>query len=342
MIFFFCIVAALSLGLIYIIKPFFYPIFWAAVLSTIFYPVYSGLLGVTRFPNISAFIAVLITLVILFIPLSLLATLIFHQSVALYDRILSGQWEINIQNIADWLQNTPAAPYVETIKNEWTTFATNTTKAVAVFLFNNIKDLTQNSIQFIFFLFVALYALFFFFRDGERLLKRLQHLSPLGDNHEIMLYRRFTSAARATLKGSFIISGIQAIIAGFLFWATGVEGAVVWSVITFIFALIPGIGAFIVWLPIGITMLLLGHLWQGVAILIVGSLLISTIDNLLRPQLVGKDIQIHPLIIFFSTLGGIFVFGVSGIIIGPILASLYLAIISIYDHSYLEELKNNR
>lgn len=340
-IFFFSLVAFFLLAFLYLIRPFFYPIFWAAIIAIMFYPVYMGLNAVLKLPTISALLSVIIALVFIFVPLSIIILLLFNQSIALYQSIVSGHWSFNIQGIADWVQNTPIAPYIESIQDEWTVYASNATKTLALFVFNNIKSITQNSVHFIFLLFITLYTLFFFFRDGKKMLERLQHLSPLGDHHETVLYERFTSTARATLKSTFIVGGIQGTLGGILFWLTGVEGALMWGVIMMLLSLIPGIGAFLVWLPAGIIMLVTGHLWQGVTILLFGALVISTIDNLLRPPLIGKDVQIHPLIVLFSTLGGIFLFGISGFVIGPVLASLCLAIISIYDHYYLRELKHN-
>ncbi len=167
------------------------------------------------------------------------------------------------------------------------------------------------------------------------------HLSPLGDQYEQMLYQRFTSTARATLKGTLIIGGIQGVLGGLLFYFTGVEGAFVWGVIMTILSIIPAVGSFLVWFPAGIIMIATGNIGAGITILLVGAIIISNIDNVLRPPLVGKDTQMHPLFILFSTLGGIMLFGVSGFIIGPVLMALFLAVVSIYDHYYKTELDRN-
>jgi predicted PurR-regulated permease PerM len=341
-VFFFSLVFILLFAFLYLMQPFFYPVFWAAILAIMFYPVYNGLRNITKMPGISSILSILIVIVSIFLPLSLIITLILHQSFTLYQSVASGDWFlIRVQGVADWLENTPIAPYIESITDNWAATAADATKAITIFLFNNLKSITQNSVSFIFMLFLTLYTLFFFFRDGERLLKRLQHLSPLGDSHERALYDQFTSTARATLKSTFIVGGIQGILGGILFWITGVEGAVIWAVIMFLLSLVPGLGTFLVWLPVGVIMLVIGNVWQGITILLVGALVISTIDNLLRPPLVGKDIQMPPLLVLFSTLGGIVLFGISGFVIGPVVTSLFLAIISIYDSYYLRELKQN-
>ncbi len=107
-----------------------------------------------------------------------------------------------------------------------------------------------------------------------------------------------------------------------------------------IIAIIPAVGTSIILAPTGIIMLALGHGWEGI-LLIVGAVLISVLDNLIRPPLVGKDTQMHPLVVFFATLGGIILFGISGFVIGPTIAALYISIMSIYEHYYRKELQNN-
>jgi len=190
-------------------------------------------------------------------------------------------------------------------------------------------------------LFIMFYTLFFFLRDGKKILEHLMHLSPLGNKYETMLYEKFTSTSRATLKGTFLVGCVQGTLGGLLFLAVGIPGALIWGLMMVALSIVPAVGCSIIWLPTGIIMLLMGNIWQGITILLFGTLVISNIDNLIRPPLVGKDIQMHPLLVLFSTLGGIFIFGISGFIIGPVIAALFTSVISIYDHYYRNELSNN-
>ncbi|MBT4120427.1 MAG: AI-2E family transporter [Candidatus Magasanikbacteria bacterium] len=339
--FFFGLIIILTISILYIFKPFIYPIFWAAVIAMMFYPIFSWLNRYMKAPNLSAFIVLILVIVTIFLPLVLLSSLLVNESVDLYQSV--SKWDLSdqVQDVSIWVEKTSFAPYIEKAQTEWANYAANTAKSVSVFLFNNIKSVTQNSLRFIFMMFIMLYTLFYFLKDGEKMLKRLMHLSPLGDKYEKMLYEKFRSASRATLKGTFIIGSIQGILGGILFWATGIEGAFIWGIIMVALSIIPAIGSVIIWFPAGIIMLIIGNIWQGVVILVIGTLVISMIDNLLRPPMVGKDIQMHPLLVLFSTLGGILIFGISGFIIGPILAALFVAIMTIYDHHYRNELQNN-
>lgn len=283
----------------------------------------------------------LLVLVLLIIPLGAVVALLINQSIQLYEIVSTRNLNQDILGLFYRLSDTPLHPYAVRAQIEWPQHIASISRQASLFTLNTLKSITQNSAHFLFMFFLMMYTLYYFFKDGERILKRVMHLSPLGDKYETMLYTRFTSVARATLKGTLLIGGIQGFLGGVLFWVTGIPSALIWGVIMTLSCFIPAVGSFVVWLPAGLIMLALGNTWQGVTILVVGSSVISVIDNVLRPPLIGKDIEMHPLLVLFSTLGGIFIFGISGFIIGPIIAALYLAVMTIYDHHYRTELAHN-
>lgn len=327
---------------LFIFRPFLYPMFWAAILAISFYPLFLRLEKYIKNRSASAGITVLLVLAVVVLPLLLIAALLVNQSSALYTKVTNSGTFLSVEDVRTSIENLPfIGNYMDKIQAEGPEFAKKTAQTVSSFLFQNFKALTQYSLRFFFLFFIMLYTLFFFLRDGKRMLNRLMHLSPLGDEYEEMLYKRFTSTARATLKGTLIIGVVQGTLGGILFALTGVQGALIWGVLMTILSIIPGVGAGLIWLPTGVIMLALGHTGQGLTILLVGFFVISLIDNLLRPPLVGRDTQMHPLLILFSTLGGIAAFGISGFVIGPVVTALFLAIISIYDHYYKRELANN-
>ncbi len=340
--FFIGLLVILTLTILYIFGPFLYPIFWAAIIAVMFHPLYEKMVVRMKNKSLASFSIILLVLLLLIIPLAIVVTLLIAQSFDLYTNISSRDLEADINALFRQLDSTAFHPFVERARTDWPQHISSFGKQASLFTFNSLKSITQNSLNFLFMFFLMLYTLFYFFKDGGRMLRRIMHLSPIGDVYEEMLYSRFTSVARATLKGTLIIGGIQGFLGGLLFWITGIEGALIWGVIMTMFSVIPAVGSFVIWLPAGIIMLALGNTWQGVTILLVGSCIISVIDNLLRPPLIGKDIEMHPLLVLFSTLGGIFIFGISGFIIGPIIAALYIAVMSIYDHHYKTELAHNK
>lgn len=328
---------------LYIIKPFFYPIFWAMIIAGIFYPVFKKIKSKVKYANLSSLITILIVLVIIIIPVALLSSLIVKESLDLFTSLSNNQSPIvnTVKGVTGWVKNNPITHKLNINEQQVTAKFTDIAKTVTDIIFTAAKNLTQNSLTFLIMFIIMIYALFFFLKDGEKMLKKLAHISPLGDAHEIIMYKKFTSTVRAVLKGTLIVGAIQGFMGGILFYITGIEGALVLGIMMIMFSIIPALGSYIIWLPTGLTMLIMGNTWQGLLILIVGMLLISTIDNLLKPVLVGKDTQMHPLLILFSTLGGLLIFGISGFIIGPIVTALLLSLWEMYEQFYREELSND-
>jgi predicted PurR-regulated permease PerM len=332
-----------TVGFLSTVKVFAYPIFWAMVIAAIFYPAYNWMNKKLKHPDLSSTITLVAVFLVIVIPFSVIGTLVIKQSVDLYTSINGNRGQIiqTVQNATHWIKNNPLTKQLNFDDSFWIEKFSQLTQKVTTFLIDSATSFTQDSVTFVVMFIIMFYTLFFFLRDGEKFLRKLMHLCPLGDRYEQKLYDRFTSTARATIKGNLILGAIQGGLGVLLFSLTGVPGALIWGIIMMLFCIIPGLGSFIVWFPTGLITLLAGNTWQGITILLVGALLISTIDNFLRPILVGRDIQMHPLLVLFSTLGGIVVFGASGFIIGPIIAALFMAFWDMYEEYYRDELNHN-
>ncbi|MFA7245135.1 MAG: AI-2E family transporter [Candidatus Magasanikbacteria bacterium] len=340
-IFFFGLIGILTLGVLYLFAPFFYPIFWAAVLAVIFYPLYKWFLKLFKKEGISAGVSASIVFLMLISVVSILSFLLVNQSISLYNDVSSsGVFQNSTNNFSSWLEKTPLSPYFTELKNNWTSYINDFTKNLSVWIVNFVKDGTTVSIIFVFKIFIMFYTLYYFFKDGKRLLIWLEKISPLGNKYEVSLYDRFTSTVRATLKSTLFVGTIQGTLGGFIFWLTGIKGAFVWGVIMVIIAIIPAVGPSLVLGIAAIIMLVVGNIWQAI-VLAIATVVISFVDNLIRPAFIGKDIQMHPLLVFFSILGGLALFGASGFVIGPVIAALYLSVIAIYESYYKKELKDN-
>jgi predicted PurR-regulated permease PerM len=327
-ILFFISLTFITVLFLYLLRPFFYPIFWAAVFASLFRPLYTRLARKAGSPNLAAAITLLAIVVIILLPLTLIGTLLVNESFHIYTSLSGDHSPIRefVDGIPDLIMKNPYVKRLHIdeamLASKFSDFARDITN----FIFNSFKGMTQNTVMFAAMFLVMLYALFFFIRDGEWFLQKAAHLFPLGEKREQMIYERFTSAARATLKGTLIIAFLQGSLGGLLFFAVGIEGALIWWVLMVFLAVIPGVGCSIVWFPAGLVMLFTSHIWEGVTIFIVGVFVISSVDNFLRPILVGRDIQMHPLLILFSTLGGIALFGFSGVVIGPIITALLFSL----------------
>ena len=339
---FFTILIAITFGFGYLLKPFFYPIFWAAVLASVFYPLYLRLNKMLEMPRLSSALMMMFVLLIIVIPVIAVGGLIIKEAVGIYGQLQNNSNEIVVQAQKTFnnIQHMPLLREMHIDESVWIEKFSEAAKAITSFIFDSLKIITQNSIVFILMFVLMMYTLFFFFKDGARFLEKAMHLIPLGNKHEKILYNKFSAASRAALMGSLIVGGVQGTLGGLMFAALGIEGAAIWGIIMVCLSVVP-IGPSVVWFPTGIILLINGQIWQGVILLLFGLLVISTIDNLLRPIVVGRKINLHPLLILFSTLGGILAFGFTGFLIGPILTALVVSMWEIYDEHYKEDLLSN-
>jgi predicted PurR-regulated permease PerM len=205
------------------------------------------------------------------------------------------------------------------------------------FLVGSLADLTRGTLGFFLQLFIVLYAMFFFLVDGRSILDRILYYVPLSSVDEERLLEKFVSVARATLKGSILIGIIQGGLAGAAFWLVGVPGAAFWGTVTIVAAIIPAIGAGLIWLPMVIYLVVTGHATAGMVLLLWSLVVVSTIDNFLRPRFVGRDTRMSDLLILLSTLGGLFLFGPVGFIVGPIVAALFVTVWHLYGESFHDQ-----
>lgn len=340
---FFALLVLVTIGFFILFRPFFYPIFWAAVIASIFYPLYRRLVKMIKSPALSSTLIMVLVFIIIVIPLTMVGGLVIRESISLYNYFDNNSVQIGqgVQNTLTWLQNHNYAQKLGIDQNVWIQKFSEFTKFISAYIFNSLKDLTQNSITFFVMFVLMFYTLYFFLKDGSKFLKLIMHLCPLGDRYEKILYEKFSSTALATIKSSLLVGAIQGTLGAILFYIVDIPGALIWGLLMTALCVLP-IGSGFIWMPAGIILLITGQIWQGLLVLLVGTLVISTIDNLLRPVLIGKETAMHPVLILFSTLGGIAFFGLTGFLIGPIITSLLVAFWGMYDQHYKQELDNNK
>lgn len=339
--FFFLLLLIVGVVVFFIFQPFLTAIVAAAILSTVFKKTYFTLEKWTHgSKGISSFLTCLLVVFIVVTPVFLVLSLAIGEANNLY-HILSQESSLETM-IHRVVTVAHSVPYLSIF------FDTQTLDQARIL--SDIKQFSQNALgllqaayqgitSFLFWVFVMFFSLFYFLIDGKHILKYLMDLSPLRNEHDQLLMKKFVSISRGTLKGTIVIGALQGLLSGVTFWIAGIPSPAIWGMVMMICSIIPMIGSGLVWIPAGIIMLLFGNIWQGVFIFAVGFGVISVIDNVLRPKLVGKDTQMHPLLILFATLGGISVFGLSGFIIGPIIVSLFLALGEIYMIEFRTQLK---
>jgi predicted PurR-regulated permease PerM len=238
-------------------------------------------------------------------------------------------------NAHDWLvQQFPSLARYVPDQQEIAAHVAKVAQAAGAFLVAGATQLTAGTAAFLLNLFVMLYAMFFFLRDGHAILKKIFYYIPLDHEDEIRLLERLTSVTRATIKGTLVIGVIQGALAGIGFWAAGLDGAAFWGTIMIALSVVPGIGAALIWVPAVIYLFIVGETWTATLLGIWCAAVVGTIDNLLRPRLVGKDAKMPDLLILIGTLGGLFLFGPIGFIIGPLVCGIFLTVWDIYGATF--------
>ncbi len=202
--------------------------------------------------------------------------------------------------------------------------------AIGQFVLTQFSGAAAGAAGFLLQLFVALYAMFFFLLGGRKLFEDLMYFLPVAPEARDQLIDRFALSAKAVIKGTFLIGLIQGALGGIALWAAGIPGAIFWAAVMAVLSVLPGVGTTLVWIPVAIYLFATGSTVTGVLYVLWNAGVVGSIDNVLRPRLVGKDIQLPDLMILLGTLGGLKIFGAAGLVVGPIVAALFVTIWQIY------------
>ena len=336
------LVLAVSLLFLAVAWPFLKPLLLGAMLAGLCRPLYDWMARLVRGRGS---LAAILTLLILFIlvagPISAFVGIVVAQALNVSDQAIPWVQQHfgagSTFNTHDWLvARFPAlAPYVPE-QAQIIEGVGRVAKAAGAFLVASATQFTTGTATFLLNLFVMLYAMFFFFRDGKKIVGKIFYYMPLSHVDEMLLLERLTSVTRATIKGTLVIGIIQGALAGLGFWVAGIDGSAFWGTIMAVLSIVPGIGAALVWVPAVIYLYIVGETLTATLLLAWCTAVVGTIDNILRPMLVGKDAKMPDLLILIGTLGGLFLFGPIGFIVGPIVCGLFLTIWEIYGATFKE------
>jgi predicted PurR-regulated permease PerM len=284
----------------------------------------------------------LLLFVVVLIPLMLWVGLIVGQAIDVGQAVTP--WvKQNLEQpdrLTAYLQHLPFYEHIEPYRELILEKAGQLVGTISNWIVTGLSQATLGTANFLFMTFIFLYTMYFFQIDGARLIKKILYYLPLNSNDENLMLNKFTSVTRATLKGSMMIGILQGGLAGGAFAVAGIDNAVFWGTVMAVLSVIPSVGSALVWLPAAIILIMQDSVTAGVGLMVFCGLIVGSLDNFLRPILVGKDTKMHELMIFFGTLGGILMFGIAGIFIGPLIASLFITIWELYGiafNAYLPE-----
>lgn len=338
---FFVLVALTTLAFLALIASFLMPVFWAAVLATVFFPLqrrYVAWLGGRR--SLAALATMLTIIGLVVAPLFLVGVAVSREAVYLHDQITSGA--IDLQAPLRFFQRIAplASDYLAGFGIEVEGLAQRlSTSAIAVsqFIASRALGIGQDVLRITALFFLMLYILFFFLRDGSQLVATLIRVLPLGHGRKRRLLGKFADVSLATIKGTLVVGAVQGAIGAILFGAVGIPAPVFWGTLMAVFSVLPAVGPGLIWLPAAVILLSLGHIVRGIILIAAGVLVIGLVDNVLRPLLVGRDTQMPDYLVLLATLGGLAVFGVSGFVIGPVIAAFFLVVWEMFAQEHAEQ-----
>jgi predicted PurR-regulated permease PerM len=310
-----------------VVRRFILPTLLAAITAGIFWRPRTVLLTRTKIPAaLGSLLLTVIVLLIFTLPLSGLVYLALANAIDLAQSIAGNEESIRgfIDQVIDAARTLPFLDGVELRRLLGVETLVGSLENLGTQLIRNTQQLVGNAASVGLLVFIYLYCLFFFFKDGEDMLLGLFDFIPFAKEEKDAVANKFISVTRAILKSTFIIGLIQGAVGGTFFLITGLEGAVLWGLVIMFFATIPNFGAILVWLPAALFLFFTGQIVDGVLMAAGAGGLITLVDYLLRPRLVKTDIQIHEILVLFGILGGLAAFGIFGLILGPIVAAIFV------------------
>jgi predicted PurR-regulated permease PerM len=326
-----------------LLAPFFTALLWSVLLYIMFSPLHRRLIRNLNFDtlkgkilrNVWAVVFTLGTIVLILIPLSLVISIFFRQIVEMgrYAHELLNERPEYLRDIfeklAGLINDLSSGMIVMTadiIELQIRTVISNQVQNAVSLSSNIAKNIGGFSLTML----LMMFSLFFFYIDGPYLSRLVLRAIPIKKEYISALTTKFIDITRNLFFGYIIVALLQSVVAFVIYTIFGVKGSLVLSVLTFIIVFIPMFGAAIIYIPLAILKIASGSIVGGIIFLIVSIVFISGIDNVLRPIFLRDRIHLHPLIIFFAILGGLFVFGFNGFILGPVLVILFLTVLDLF------------
>jgi predicted PurR-regulated permease PerM len=331
-----------------VLKPFLISLMWAGILALVLYPIYERLKRILKNKSgISSVIMTFLTVCIIVVPFILITASL---SIEIFDIYKSAQSKGEFERLGEIVQKFTnketlkdliPSGILEKVGKNLDLGQLNLQEILITglgktsnYLLGKFQDIARNLTSFIFGFVIMAFSLFFFFRDGKGFYKELITLIPMNESEKIKISRIFSNTIDGVIRGSLAIAVVQGLLVGLIFWILGISYPVLSGAASFILSILPLIGATIVWLPVSIYLLFTGAIVKGIILLLFGGLIISTVDNVIRPLIIGGRVRLPTLLLVLSIIGGIQYFGFSGIILGPVLLAVFISFIEIYKQTY--------
>ena len=305
------------------------PILWSIVVSIIFYPLYEKLLLMTNKKSLSSMLSLILILLLVIMPSIAVLGLIGNELINFINSSENYSFEQYFQMIPNESAINQLIAWSGLSINDLIEKADDFLISASKMLYQSVSTISTNVINFFVSLFIFVYLTFFFLRDGEKILQHCMDAFPMKNEDESYLLDQFQKTTRATIKGTVMVALAQGFLGYLTLLLIGINGALIWGAVMALLSIVPAIGTVLVWLPIALVLFLNGEIMDASLLIFSGVFIIGMIDNLLRPILISKEAKMPDYLILLTTIGGISIFGITGFIVGPIIASLFISIWSL-------------
>ncbi|MGM0432939.1 MAG: AI-2E family transporter [Spirochaetota bacterium] len=327
---------------LYMIRGYLVALMLAAITAALFMPMHQGMTRLIKgHARLSSLLVMIIALLIIGVPLVGFLLLAANEAVKVANTlgpIISSTIRDSSNVINDLTDTLPFLGQLEPYADSLASNIRSTLASLGSMVFGSITSITKGTFSAALNLFIFIYALYYFLNHGSGFLEAAKNYIPLERKDSDMLVDHSYLVIRASLKSILIIGVLQGALISLAFWITGIEGAAFWGTVVVVLSAIPGIGAPIVWVPAAISLFLQGQIGWAIALTAWGMIVVGLIDNILRPYVVGREAKLPDLLILVGVLGGIAMFGPTGILIGPVIVSLTAAAFKIYGQMYATQL----
>lgn len=312
------------------IDPFIEVLLWAGVLVIIFYPVHTEIVDRVKGANLAAALSCILVAVTILAPLTLVTLAVAREAVAAADNVEKG---VNKLLDPDSLVHHYVGRWVDLSDlkgGEWKASAVQWVQDRGGAIAGQTFLIAGKVLGTVIKIFFVIFTMYYFFRDAERIKAALHNVLPLEWEQSEQIFEHTKEVITASVNGVIVIAAIQGTLGGFAFWVLGIPSPLIWAVVMFLTSMIPLGGSAIVWVPAALFLLFQGHWIRAIELTLWGALVIGMLDNILRPRLVGNRTRMHELLVFFSVLGGLQVFGVLGLVVGPVVVAITLALLDVF------------
>ena len=335
------LVIGITAAFLYVVSDFLITILVAAIGSGLAQPLYRRVSQAVGGRKALASILTIFAILLLIVgPVTAVLTVVTQEAMRISDVVMP--WVTALANeptrLNAYVDRIPGIDRLAPHRDQLLARFGEAVGGVGAWFVASISSTTRDTLALIVNFFMMLYAMFFFLMDGRRYLDLFARYLPLREAEWNLMIERFLSVARATIKGTLLIAVVQGAMGGFVFALLGIPGAVFWGLVMTVLSVLPVFGGALVWVPVAIVLAVEGEWMKALVLVVFASLVIGSVDNVLRPRLVGRDTRMPDLLILFSTLGGLAVFGAIGFILGPITAALFVTVWQIFGTAYRDEL----